>query len=217
MFVPVHACMHVCVYKTGGEKKFLYFICPAEEWTSPLYKEIIWRKWTWFIKYRLLLIYPSLADWIWTMLWTCWSQDFSGGRDEPGGNLEDDLHLTRTRWRCGRGMLCHCEWHSMPNDRRAQWTEAGWLTERRKWLWRSDEEKIKFDRTLNSRLLDDWVISKTSDLVGCSRSSVASIHQKWSKGGTVVNRQLGNGWLHSRMHMGNKGSPMWSNPTAELM
>lgn len=165
------------------------------------------------LKYRLLLIYPSLADCIWTMLWTCWSQDFSGSRDEPGGNLEDDLHLTRMRWRCGRGMLCHCE----SNDRRAQWTEAGWLTERRKWLWRSDDEKIKFDRTLNSRLLDVWVISKTSDLVGCSRSSVASIHQKWSKGGTVVNRQLGNGWQHSRMHMGNKGSPMWSNPTVELM
>lgn len=43
--------------------------------------------------------------------------------------------------------------------------------------------------------LDNWVISKTADLVGCSQYAVVSIYQKWSKGETVVNQQRGNGWL----------------------
>ncbi|ROL52754.1 hypothetical protein DPX16_21180 [Anabarilius grahami] len=36
-------------------------------------------------------------------------------------------------------------------------------------------------------------ISKTAALVGCSRSVVVSIYQKWSKEGTVVNRRQGHG------------------------
>ncbi|ROI81802.1 hypothetical protein DPX16_22037 [Anabarilius grahami] len=37
-------------------------------------------------------------------------------------------------------------------------------------------------------------ISKIAALVGCSRSAVVSIYQKWSKEGTVVNRRQGHGW-----------------------
>ncbi|ROL43208.1 hypothetical protein DPX16_17029 [Anabarilius grahami] len=36
-------------------------------------------------------------------------------------------------------------------------------------------------------------ISKTAALVGCSRSAVVRIYQKWSKEGTVVNRRQGHG------------------------
>ncbi|ROL54188.1 hypothetical protein DPX16_10611 [Anabarilius grahami] len=36
-------------------------------------------------------------------------------------------------------------------------------------------------------------ISKTAALVGCSRSAVVSIYQKWSKEGTVMNRRQGHG------------------------
>ncbi|KAK3538280.1 hypothetical protein QTP70_034608 [Hemibagrus guttatus] len=39
----------------------------------------------------------------------------------------------------------------------------------------------------------DQSISKTAALVGCSRSAVVSIYQKWSKEGTVVNRRQGHG------------------------
>ncbi|KAK3565499.1 hypothetical protein QTP86_010884 [Hemibagrus guttatus] len=39
----------------------------------------------------------------------------------------------------------------------------------------------------------DQNISKTAALVGCSRSAVVSIYQKWSKEGTVVNRRQGHG------------------------
>ena len=36
-------------------------------------------------------------------------------------------------------------------------------------------------------------ISRTAALVGCSRSAVVSIYLKWSKEGTLVNRQQGHG------------------------
>uniref|UniRef100_A0AAQ5X0U1 Transposase Tc1-like domain-containing protein n=1 Tax=Amphiprion ocellaris TaxID=80972 RepID=A0AAQ5X0U1_AMPOC len=36
-------------------------------------------------------------------------------------------------------------------------------------------------------------ISQTAALVGCSRSSVVSVYQKWSKEGRVVNRRQGHG------------------------
>ncbi|KAK3549263.1 hypothetical protein QTP70_034455 [Hemibagrus guttatus] len=39
----------------------------------------------------------------------------------------------------------------------------------------------------------DQNISKTAALVGCSRSAVVSIYQKWSKEGTVVKRRQGHG------------------------
>ncbi|KAK3525280.1 hypothetical protein QTP86_024914 [Hemibagrus guttatus] len=39
----------------------------------------------------------------------------------------------------------------------------------------------------------DQSISKTAALVGCSRSAVVSIYQKWSKKGTVVNQRQGHG------------------------
>ena len=41
------------------------------------------------------------------------------------------------------------------------------------------------------------IISKTAALVGCSRSAVVSIYQKWSKEGTVVTLQRGHG--HQRL------------------
>ncbi|KAK3512257.1 hypothetical protein QTP70_002283 [Hemibagrus guttatus] len=39
----------------------------------------------------------------------------------------------------------------------------------------------------------DQSISTTAALVGCSRSAVVSIYQKWSEEGTVVNRRQGHG------------------------
>ncbi|KAK3527721.1 hypothetical protein QTP86_001058 [Hemibagrus guttatus] len=39
----------------------------------------------------------------------------------------------------------------------------------------------------------DQSVSKTAALVGCSRSAVVSIYQKWSKEGTVVTRRQGHG------------------------
>ncbi|KAK3568664.1 hypothetical protein QTP86_011458 [Hemibagrus guttatus] len=47
------------------------------------------------------------------------------------------------------------------------------------------------------------------------RSAVVSIYQKWSKKGTVVNRDRVMGGQGSLM--GIKGWPVWSNPTDELM
>ncbi|KAK3555625.1 hypothetical protein QTP86_025621 [Hemibagrus guttatus] len=49
------------------------------------------------------------------------------------------------------------------------------------------KDQIVMDRPL------DQNISKTAALVGCSRSAVVSIYQKWSKEGTVVNRRQGHG------------------------
>ncbi|KAK3527517.1 hypothetical protein QTP86_024291 [Hemibagrus guttatus] len=48
------------------------------------------------------------------------------------------------------------------------------------------------DQIVMARPLDQN-ISKTAALVGCSRSAVVSIYQKWSKEGTVVNRRQGHG------------------------
>ncbi len=59
------------------------------------------------------------------------------------------------------------------------------------------------------------IISKTVALVGCSRSAVVSIYQKWSKEGTEVNRRHGHG-QGSLMHVGSNGGPMWSDPTDAL-
>ncbi|KAK3511192.1 hypothetical protein QTP70_032230, partial [Hemibagrus guttatus] len=55
-------------------------------------------------------------------------------------------------------------------------------------LCKFDEGQIVMARPL------DQSISKTAALVGCSRSAVVSIYQKWSKEGTVVNRQQGLEW-----------------------
>ncbi|ROL41817.1 hypothetical protein DPX16_9408 [Anabarilius grahami] len=55
-------------------------------------------------------------------------------------------------------------------------------------------------------------ISKTAALVGCSRSAVVSIYQKWFKEGTVVNRRQG----HGRQRL-IEGWPVWSDPTDELL
>ncbi|KAK3515186.1 hypothetical protein QTP70_009591 [Hemibagrus guttatus] len=52
----------------------------------------------------------------------------------------------------------------------------------------------KFDKghiVMATRL--DQSISKTAALVGCSRTAVISIYQKWSKEGTVVNQHQGHG------------------------
>ncbi|KAK3528491.1 hypothetical protein QTP70_000311 [Hemibagrus guttatus] len=56
---------------------------------------------------------------------------------------------------------------------------------KRKDLSGSDKGQIVMARRL------DQSISKAAALVGCSRSAVVSIYQKWSKEGTVVNRRQG--------------------------
>ena len=53
---------------------------------------------------------------------------------------------------------------------------------KRKDLSEFDKDQIVMARRLGQS------ISKTAALVGCSRSAVVSIYQKWSKEGTVVNR-----------------------------
>ncbi|KAK3548263.1 hypothetical protein QTP70_007191 [Hemibagrus guttatus] len=55
-----------------------------------------------------------------------------------------------------------------------------------------DLSEFDKDQIVMARPLDQS-ISKTAALVGCSRSAVVSIYQKWSKEGTVVNRQQGHG------------------------
>ncbi|KAK3513131.1 hypothetical protein QTP70_003769 [Hemibagrus guttatus] len=59
--------------------------------------------------------------------------------------------------------------------------------DKRKDLSEFDKGQIVMARPL------DQNISKTAALVGCSRSAVVSIYQKWSKEGTVVNRRQGHG------------------------
>ncbi|KAK3514344.1 hypothetical protein QTP70_015871, partial [Hemibagrus guttatus] len=56
-----------------------------------------------------------------------------------------------------------------------------------------DLSEFDKDQIVMARPLDQN-ISKTAALVGCSRSAVVSIYQKWSKEGTVVNRRQGHGW-----------------------
>ncbi|KAK3564994.1 hypothetical protein QTP86_032510 [Hemibagrus guttatus] len=72
----------------------------------------------------------------------------------------------------------------------------------------------------------DQSISKTAALVGCSRSAVVSIYQKWSKEGTVVNRQQGHGWprliddrarISNRAHREKKGEDMSVTVKAYLL
>ncbi|KAK3541582.1 hypothetical protein QTP86_032828 [Hemibagrus guttatus] len=58
---------------------------------------------------------------------------------------------------------------------------------KRKDLSEFDKGQIVMARPL------DQSISKNADLVGCSRSAVVSIYQKWSKEGTVVNQRQGHG------------------------
>ncbi|ROL51966.1 hypothetical protein DPX16_19485 [Anabarilius grahami] len=58
---------------------------------------------------------------------------------------------------------------------------------KRKDLSKFDKGQIVMARRLGQS------ISKTAALVGCSRSAVVSIYQKWSKEGTVVNRRQGHG------------------------
>ncbi|KAK3515399.1 hypothetical protein QTP70_018893, partial [Hemibagrus guttatus] len=57
---------------------------------------------------------------------------------------------------------------------------------------RKDLSEFDKGRIVMARPLDQN-ISKTAALVGCSRSAVVSIYQKWSKEGTVVNRRQGHG------------------------
>ncbi|KAK3551602.1 hypothetical protein QTP70_019762 [Hemibagrus guttatus] len=66
-----------------------------------------------------------------------------------------------------------------------------------------DLSEFDKDQTVMARRLDQS-ISKTVALVGCSRSAVVSIYQKWSMEGTVVNRRQGQGSL---MHVGSERWP----------
>ncbi|KAK3571515.1 hypothetical protein QTP86_012867 [Hemibagrus guttatus] len=59
--------------------------------------------------------------------------------------------------------------------------------DKRKDLSEFDKGQIVMARPL------DQSISKTAALVGCSRSAVVSIYQKWSKEGTLVTRRQGHG------------------------
>ncbi|ROI38969.1 hypothetical protein DPX16_1675 [Anabarilius grahami] len=68
------------------------------------------------------------------------------------------------------------------------------------------------DQTVLARRLGQS-ISKTAALVGCSRSAVVSIYQKWSKEGTVVNRRQGHGWPRLIDARGT----VWSDPKDELL
>ncbi|ROL43687.1 ATP-binding cassette sub-family C member 8 [Anabarilius grahami] len=62
------------------------------------------------------------------------------------------------------------------------------------WLayWTSKVITAKIDAAAHNCSLVQS-ISKTAALMGCSRSAVVSIYQKWSKEGTVVNRRQGHG------------------------
>jgi len=60
-------------------------------------------------------------------------------------------------------------------------------------------------------------ISKTAALVGCSRSAVVSIYQKWSKEGTVVNRRQGHGRPRLIVAHAERRLALWSDPTDELL
>ncbi|ROK35741.1 hypothetical protein DPX16_17484 [Anabarilius grahami] len=57
---------------------------------------------------------------------------------------------------------------------------------------RTDLSELDKGQTVMARRLGQS-ISKTAALVGCSRSAVVSIYQKWSKEGTVVNWRQGYG------------------------
>ena len=70
--------------------------------------------------------------------------------------------------------------------------EAGKMG-KRKDLSEFDKGQIVMARRLGQS------ISKTAALVGCSRSAVVSIYQKWSKEGTVVNRRQGHGRTQQRL------------------
>ena len=59
--------------------------------------------------------------------------------------------------------------------------EAGKMGQRKD-LSERDQGQTVMARRLGRR------ISRTAGLVGCSRSAVVSIYQKWSKEGAVVNR-----------------------------
>ncbi|ROI15337.1 hypothetical protein DPX16_12889 [Anabarilius grahami] len=60
-------------------------------------------------------------------------------------------------------------------------------------------------------------ISKTAALVGCSRSAVVSIYQKWSKEGTVVNRRQSHGRPRLIDARGERRLAVWSDPKDELL
>ncbi|ROL49972.1 hypothetical protein DPX16_6380 [Anabarilius grahami] len=64
--------------------------------------------------------------------------------------------------------------------------EAGKMG-KRKDLSEFDKGEIVMARQLGQS------ISETAALVGCSRSAVVNIYQKWSKEGTVVNQRQGHG------------------------
>ena len=57
----------------------------------------------------------------------------------------------------------------------------------------TDLSEFDKDQIVMARQLGQSIF-KTAALVGCSRPAVVSIYQKWSKEGTVVNRQQGHGW-----------------------
>ncbi|ROL41197.1 hypothetical protein DPX16_10349 [Anabarilius grahami] len=82
---------------------------------------------------------------------------------------------------------------------------------KRKDLSEFDKSQIVMARRLGQS------ISKTAALVGCSRSAVVSIYQKWSKEGTVENRRQGHGRPRLIDARGERRLVVWSNPTDELL
>ena len=57
---------------------------------------------------------------------------------------------------------------------------------------RKDLSEFDKEQTVMARRLGQS-ISRTAAPVGCSRSAVVRIHQKWSKKGTVVNQRQSHG------------------------
>ncbi|KAK3510447.1 hypothetical protein QTP70_006837 [Hemibagrus guttatus] len=84
--------------------------------------------------------------------------------------------------------------------------------DKRKDLSEFDKNQIVMSRPL------DQNISKTAALVGCSRSAVVSIYQKWSKEGTVVTRRQGHGRPRLIDARGERrsGRPAMITPKAQL-
>ncbi|KAK3544789.1 hypothetical protein QTP86_027483, partial [Hemibagrus guttatus] len=77
---------------------------------------------------------------------------------------------------------------------------------------RKDLSEFDKDQIVMARQLDQWWISKTADLVGCSQSAGVSIFQRWSKEGTAVNQGQGHEQLRP-----SEGWPVWSYLTDQLL
>lgn len=100
---------------------------------------------------------------LWWSLTAGWSLDTGVGRDEAGGDLNEDLWLSRMRWRWGGGGSHEWEFERQ-NERRAlrfkaHRTEADWLAE-------GGQE-------------DDWTQVMRTELILTVEVMVSEIYQCW--------------------------------------